>query len=196
MTRSTDVLIPLEERPQIANRTPDCIFVSVHFNASSENGLASGFEVYSVTPRGAPSTAEQELSLGDLRNEPGNAADVPSGALATCVYSSLLGNIPQADRGLKNARFAVLRLATVPAILIEGGFLSNNSDSSLVASAVWRSKLAEAIADGIDNYKNLAEHKQRPKTVADYRRVDPGHAPLRDVSDASGVVATKKPASN
>ena len=196
MTRSTDVLIPLEDRPQVANRTPDSIFVSVHFNASSENGLASGFEVFSVTPRGAPSTAAEELSLGDLRNEPGNAVDVPSSALATCVYYSLLGNIPQADRGVKNARFAVLRLSTVPAILIEGGFLSSLNDSSLVASAAWRNKLAEAIADGIDNYKNLAEHKLRPKTVADYRKVAPDHVTLRDVTDASSAVAPKKPASN
>ena len=196
MTRTTDVLIPLEERPQVANRIPDSIFVSVHFNASSENGQASGFEVFSIAPRGAPSTAEEGLSLSDLRNEPGNVADVTSGALATCVYYSLLGNIPQADRGLKNARFAVLRLATVPAILIEGGFLSNLSDSSLVASAAWRTKLAEAIADGIDNYKNLAEHKQRPKTVADYRRIAPDHVTLRDVTDASSVVTPKKPASN
>lgn len=196
MTRSTDVLIPLEERPQIANPIPDSIFVSVHFNSSSQNGQASGFEVYSITPRGAPSTAEDQLSLHDLRNEPGNVTDVASGALATCVYYSLLGNIPQADRGIKNARFAVLRLATVPAILIEGGFLSNASDSSLVASAAWRSKLAEAIADGIDNYKNVAEHKQRPKMVADYRRIAPEHVMLRDMTDASGVVAPGKPAGN
>jgi N-acetylmuramoyl-L-alanine amidase len=193
MTRSTDVLIPLEERPMVANVTPDSIFVSVHFNSSSQNGQASGFEVFSVTPRGAPSTAAEALSLGDLRNEPGNATDVQSGALATCVYYSLLGNIPQADRGLKNARFAVLRLATVPAILIEGGFLSNNTDSSLVASAAWRTKLAEAIADGIDNYKNLAEHKQRPKTIADYRRIAPDHVTLRDMTDASSAVTAKKP---
>ena len=196
MTRSTDVLIPLEERPQVANKIPDSIFVSVHFNASSENGQASGFEVFSVTPRGAPSTAEEELSLGNLRNEPGNVADVQSGALATCVYYSLLGNIPQYDRGLKNARFAVLRLSTVPAILIEGGFLSNVSDSSLVASAAWRSKLAEAIADGIDNYKSVAEKKVRPKSVADFRRITPDHITLRDMSDASNTVTPKKPVGN
>ncbi len=189
MTRTTDVLIPLEERPQLANRTPDSIFVSVHFNASSENGQASGFEVFSITPRGAPSTADEEIGLRDLRSEPGNVIDVQSGALATCVYHSLLGNIPQADRGVKNARFAVIRLATVPAILIEGGFLSSVSDSSLVASAAWRTKLAEAIVDGIDSYKNLAERKLPPRTVADYRRVAPGNVTLRDVTDASSATA-------
>jgi len=192
MTRSTDVLIPLEERPQVANRTPDSVFVSVHFNASSENGLASGFEVFSITPRGAPSTADEALSLRDVRSEPGNVADVQSGALATCVYHSLLGNIPQADRGIKNARFAVIRLATVPAILIEGGFLSSTSDSSLVASAAWRTKLAEAIVDGVDSYKNLAERKQMPKMVADYRRVAPGSVTLREMTDASNSVKPKE----
>jgi N-acetylmuramoyl-L-alanine amidase len=197
MTRTTDVLIPLEERPQIANRIPDSIFVSVHFNASSENGQASGFEVFSITPRGAPSTADEGgLTLRDVRSEPGNVIDVPSSALATCVYHSLLGNIPQADRGIKSARFAVIRLATVPAILIEGGFLSSVSDSSLVASPAWRSKLAEAIVEGIDSYKNLAERKQRPKMVADYRRVAPGNVSLRDVTDASTTATPKTPASN
>lgn len=199
MTRSTDVLVPLDDRPLVANRIPDSIFVSVHFNASSENGQASGFEVFSVTPRGAPSTADNMLSIRDLRSEPGNVTDVQSGALATCVYHSLLGNIPQADRGIKTARFAVIRLATVPAILIEGGFLSSVSDSSLTASPAWRTKLAESIVEGIDSYKNLAERHQAPRMVADYRRVAPGSVTLRDmteVSSASGVQPRETPARN
>lgn len=187
MTRTNDVFIPLEERPKVANRIPDSIFVSVHFNASSQNGLASGFEVFSITPRGAPSTDEEQLSLRDIRSEPGNVIDVPSGALATCVYHSLLGNVPEGDRGIKHARFAVIRLATVPAILIEGGFLSSRSDSSLVGAAAWRQKLAEAIADGIDSYKNLAERRQAPRVVADYRRIAPVNVTLRDMTDASGA---------
>ncbi len=187
MTRTTDVLIPLEERPKVANAIPDSIFVSVHFNASSENGQATGFEVFSITPRGAPSTADDALTLRDIRSEPGNVIDVPSRVLATCVYHSILGNIPEGDRGIKNARFAVIRLATVPAILIEGGFLSTRSDSSLVGSAAWRSKLAEAIVEGVDGYKNLAERKIRPRTVADYRRIAPGSVMLRELTDASNA---------
>ena len=185
MTRTTDVLIPLEERPKVANNIPDSIFVSVHFNASSENGQATGFEIFSITPRGAPSTSDDELTLRDVRNEPGNAVDVPSRLLAMSVYHSILGNIPEGDRGIKNARFAVIRLATVPAILIEGGFLSTRSDSSLVGSAAWRSKLAEAIVEGIDGYKELAERKIRPRLAADYRRIVPSSVMLRELSDAS-----------
>jgi len=186
LTRDSDVFIPLEERPRAANRMQNAIFVSVHFNCSMENDSASGFEVFALTPRGAPSTSDDVLSLRDLRSEPGNVVDVQSSALAASVYHSLLGNIPEADRGLKRARFAVIRLATVPSILVEGGFLSNPSDSMLIANPEWRGKLADAIVTGIDGYKRLAENKEPPKLVADYRRELPSSVTLRD----SGTVQT------
>jgi len=56
MTRETDVFIPLEVRARIANATKDSIFVSIHFNATGSNPAATGFEIFSLTPRGAPST--------------------------------------------------------------------------------------------------------------------------------------------
>ena len=182
LTRDSDVFIPLEERPLVANRMANSIFVSVHFNSSSENGAASGFEVFALTPRGAPSTADQNLSIRDLRSEPGNPVDVQSAALAGSVYHSLLGNIPQVDRGVKRARFAVIRLATVPSILVEGGFLSNPGDALLISNAAWRAKLADAIVMGIGNYKKLAEEKVPPKLVADYRRTLPSSITLRDTA--------------
>lgn len=180
MTRDSDVFIPLEERPRAANRMPNSIFVSVHFNSCTENPSASGFEVFALTPRGAPSTSDDALTLRDLRSEPGNVVDVQSAALAASVYHSLLGNIPQVDRGVKRARFAVIRLATVPSILIEGGFLSNPSDSLLVANPEWRTKLADAIVTGIEGFKLLAETKQPPRLLADYRRGLPSSVTLRD----------------
>jgi N-acetylmuramoyl-L-alanine amidase len=73
------------------------------------------------------------------------------------------------DRGLKQARFAVLRLCTVPATLVECGFVSNPDEVSLINSAAWRARVAEAIANGIDGYKLLAEKRLTPKRVADYR---------------------------
>ena len=182
LTRDSDVFIPLEERPRAANQMPNSIFVSVHFNSSIENPSASGFEVFALTPRGAPSTADDMLTLRDLRSEPGNVVDVQSSALAASVYHSLLGNIPQVDRGVKRARFAVIRLATVPSILVEGGFLSNESDSMLIANPEWRTKLANAIVMGIDGYKRLAETKEPPKLLADYRRELPSSVTLRDTS--------------
>ncbi|MEI9895505.1 MAG: N-acetylmuramoyl-L-alanine amidase [Chthoniobacter sp.] len=170
MTRATDVFIPLEQRPAVANAIPNSIFVSIHFNSSSTNADARGFEIFSIAPRGAPSTNDSGPRERDLREEPGNAVDMPSGALAGSVFHALLGQVPMVDRGVKHARFAVLRLCTQPAVLIECGFVSNNAESTLISSSAWRAHVADAIVDGVANYRVLAERKTRPKVIADYRR--------------------------
>jgi N-acetylmuramoyl-L-alanine amidase len=170
MTRSTDVFIPLEQRPAVANNIANSIFVSIHFNSSTSNADARGFEIFSMAPRGAPVTNDSRPSERDLRAEPGNAVDLPSSALAGSVYHALLGHVPMLDRGIKHARFAVLRRCTVPAVLVECGFVSNQAESTLISSSAWRSSVAEAIVDGVENYKMLAEKKSRPKVIADYRR--------------------------
>jgi len=170
MTRATDVFIPLEQRPAVANHIPNSIFVSIHFNSSSTNLDARGFEIFSIAPRGAPSTNDIVPRERDLREEPGNAVDLPSGALAGSVFHALLGQVPMVDRGVKCARFAVLRLCTQPAILIECGFVSNNAESTLISSSAWREHVANAIVDGVGSYKELAERKTRPRVIADYRR--------------------------
>ena len=170
MTRTDDTFIPLEQRPVAANRTPHSIFVAIHFNdAPFADPGASGFEIYSITPRGEPSTADSTLSLHDLRDEPGNVTDTQSLALSASIYHSLLGNIPQVDRGVKHARFAVIRLAQVPAVLIEGGFVSSTTEGRLIATPAYRQKLAEAVVTGIEGFKTLAEHKVPPKLLAAYR---------------------------
>ncbi len=179
LTRASDIFIPLEERPAIANRIPNSIFVSIHFNSSSSNADARGFEIFSIAPRGAPATNDWVPSERDLREEPGNAVEQPSGALAGCVFHALLGQVPMVDRGLKHARFAVLRRCERPAVLVECGFVSNPAESSLISSGAWRARIAEAVVDGVENYRALAETKQRPKTLADYRRSAAGHLPLR-----------------
>jgi hypothetical protein len=64
----------------------------------------------------------------------------------------------------------VLRLTEVPAVLVEGGFLTERGESRLIAKKEWRGKLAQAISVGIENYRSLAVKKQRPMLVADFRR--------------------------
>ena len=170
MTRSTDVFIPLEQRPAVANRIANSIFVSIHYNSSNQNADARGFEIYSIAPRGAPATNDSKPSDRDLREEPGNAFELPSGALAGSVFHALLGQVPMVDRGLKHARFAVLRLCERPAVLVECGFVSNAAESTLISSGSWRERVANAVVDGVEGYRALAETKLRPKVIADYRR--------------------------
>jgi N-acetylmuramoyl-L-alanine amidase len=206
MTRENDVFLPLELRAHIANQTRDSIFVSIHFNATS-NRDATGFEIFSLTPRGAPSTADDALALSFINMQAGNAVDAQSFELSAAVYHSMLGHIPEFDRGIKRARFAVLRLTKIPAILVEGGFLSETNDSNLVANPAWRGKLAEAISVGIENYRNVTEKKQRPMLAADYRAQDAGGITVLDLaqpparlenSPVPGIVpvSNPEPASN
>jgi len=204
LTRENDVFLPLELRARIANATRDSIFVSLHFNATS-NTAANGFEIFSLTPRGAPSTADDALALSFVNMQAGSAVDAQSFALSASVYHSMLGHIPDFDRGIKRARFAVLRHTKIPAILVEGGFLSEVSDSKLVANPLWRQKLARALCLGIENYRDVAEKKQRPMLAADYWAqnaneisvLDLAQPPARlDTLPATGTIAVAIPESD
>jgi N-acetylmuramoyl-L-alanine amidase len=184
MTREGDYFVPLEVRAKIANSARNSIFVSIHFNATNDDPNASGFEIFSFTPRGAPSTSDTNVNEKSFNMQPGSSVDAQSMALSACIYHSVLGQLREYDRGIKRARFAVLRLTKVPAVLIECGFLTEGGESKLISNKDWRSKLAAAIGAGIENYQELPVKKQPPMLVADYRRqakptpepaaVDPG----------------------
>jgi N-acetylmuramoyl-L-alanine amidase len=182
LTRENDVFIPLHMRARIANATKDSIFVSLHFNATDANRDATGFEIFSLTPRGAPSTDDNALSLHFVNMQAGSAVDAQSFALSATVFHSMLGHLPEIDRGIKRARFAVLRHTKIPAILVEGGFLSETASSKRVADPAWREKFAEALSIGIENYRNLVEKKQRPMLVAEYRAQAAGEITVVDLA--------------
>lgn len=184
LTRNTDSFVELADRAAIANRQKNSIFVSLHFNAADANQSANGFEIYCVTPRGAPSTAYEQIHTRDMVEENGNEHDIHSFALANAIYHSMHGSLEMFDRGVKRARFAVIRLAEVPSVLIEGGFLTNASDARKVASKQWRDNYAASIARGILEYKKLAELHVAPREVTAYRN---------PTATARPVAETKKP---
>ena len=186
MTREGDYFVPLEVRAKIANSASNSIFVSVHFNATNDDPNATGFEIFSFTPRGAPSTSDANLTARSFNMQPGSSVDAQSMALSACIYHSLLGHLPEYDRGIKRARFAVLRLTKVPAVLIEGGFLTERGESKLISNKDWRAKLAGAIGIGIENYQALPIKKQPPMIVADYRR-ETKSAPVEPVNQEGTV---------
>jgi N-acetylmuramoyl-L-alanine amidase len=171
ITRSRDQFIPLEQRPAMANKLGEgTIFVSVHFNAAAtRNSLATGFEVFSLTPRGAPNSHDTYLTRRSFSAERGHRNDHANHLLATAIQHAKLGRVPMFDRGVKRARFAVLRGAAVPAVLIEGGFMSNPRDSRMLHSVEWRTRLAESVAMGILEYVKLTKEGVRPKSLAQYR---------------------------
>ena len=80
----------------------------------------------------------------------------------------------------------MLRLTKVPAVLIEGGFLTEGGESKLISNKDWRAKLAGAIGIGIENYQALPIKKQPPMLVADYRR-ETKSAPVEPVAQEGSV---------
>lgn len=159
MTRDSDVAVSLASRVRIANKYPDAIFISIHFNAG--NSRANGIETFTVSPVGVPHMG-RDVRAGDFRAVPGNVMDSASIALATAVHSRALlylnsnsmGNdFDIEDRGIKRARYNVLTGIKIPAILFEGGFLSNRSEATKVHSSAYQKTLAIAIARAVDVYK-------------------------------------------
>ncbi len=168
MTRNSDVFIPLESRPAVASRQARSIFVSIHFNDASWRPAASGIEIFCIPPRGTPPTGQEKTLARDLQSVPGYDLEPQNFALANAIFHSMRGRVPLVDRGVKRARFKVLQLAKVPAVLIEAGFLTNPTESRKIAAASWRDTMADAIAAGILEYQKLASHKSAPRTVVEW----------------------------
>lgn len=128
MTRPTNAFISLDKRVSISNSKRDAIFVSIHFN-SAQNKQAQGIETFFYT-------AKSEL-------------------LAHLVHENLIHKPRTENRGVKHRGFRVIKSARHPAILVEGGFLSNRKECRLSASKAHRQKVAEAIGWAILRYRKV-----------------------------------------
>jgi len=152
LTRTQDKLVDLSERPLIAHQRGADLFVSLHYNSASS--AVKGIEVYCVTPSGFNSSNEGGGKSSDP-TYPGNEQNDRNVLLAYQIQKSLVRSLPFEDRGMKRSRFEVLRQARLPAILVEGGFMSNSGDAAKIYDAEFRKKMARAIVDGILTYKGV-----------------------------------------
>jgi N-acetylmuramoyl-L-alanine amidase len=133
MTRATDNFVPLPRRVEIAQQAQGNIFVSIHFN-SSRSPEAQGIEVFFFDSKENRTRASASRKLADS------------------VLSRVIRRTSAHSRGVKKGNFYVIRETTMPAILIEGGFISNLDERSLLKSRDYQEKIARGIADGIDAY--------------------------------------------
>ena len=150
MTRSSDVYPSLGQRVSFANRIPDAIFVSIHFN-SFVNSTAKGIETYALSPRGSGTHNSRGVRNNFLE---GNRRDSENIALATAVHAAVMKKTQAEDRGIKRDRFTVLAGLSMPAVLLEGGFLSNPAEAKKIASTSYLSIISQGIANGIVTYRN------------------------------------------
>ncbi len=126
LTRNSDFELDLQPRVDIAERANATVFVSIHSNAISlSRPDVNGLETY-------------YYSSG--RN------------LARAIHSSVLRSTDLRDRGVRQARFYVLRNTSMPAVLVETGFITGREDSARFRSNAAREQIADAIAQGIIDY--------------------------------------------
>lgn len=128
LTRQRDVFIPLGDRPAVSNAISKSIFVSIHFNYVSYAGPA-GTETWYF------SSAGQQL--------------------AAQIQNAVATGLGTPNRGVKFARFKVLRDSIVPAALVEGGFISTGNDRTRVLDPRYRQRLAELVGEGILRFRRL-----------------------------------------
>lgn len=156
LTRETDITVPLEQRPALANAAPRIALLSIHFNAGTPD--ASGVETWYSWPKKPEVMAR--LHNADGLPEPGVMTD-DGQRLAQAVQLAVTAKTGARDRGIKNREDLAMTSRTVcPAVLIECGFLSNGTESRKIQDATYRRKLVQGIADGYEAW--LKERKNLP----------------------------------
>lgn len=132
LTRSRDIFLSLDKRSSIANDTKSKLFVSIHYNAF-KNPQASGIEVF-------------YCSKGNKWRQN------HSKQLATHVLNGMIAATGAKNRGVKTGNFHVIRETNMPAILIEGGFITNPEEHSHLSDQKYLETMARSIAEGIEKY--------------------------------------------
>jgi N-acetylmuramoyl-L-alanine amidase len=126
LTRRSDYFVSLPGRMQMANKHRNAIFISIHYNYTWKQQV-SGIETF-------------------YHNQ-------QSHQLAKDVHRGMMSRVKVVDRGVKYARYYVIRNTTMPAILVEGGFVSNSNERSRMKTAWFRDAVARGVADGVQRYR-------------------------------------------
>ena len=151
LTRDRDRFVTLEERSRIAGYVHGDLFVSIHANASRDPAV-SGLETFVTPAQGFPSTTSDEPGRLGQTAHAGNRFEAENLLLAYYLHRGLVSYAAGGDRGIKRARYQVLRDAPCPAALVECGFLSNRTEADKLDSRSYRDLVADALARGIMTY--------------------------------------------
>ncbi|HVR30979.1 MAG TPA: N-acetylmuramoyl-L-alanine amidase [Thermoanaerobaculia bacterium] len=176
LTRSEDADLPLDTRTALANQIQGDLFISIHLNASpatSAHGaetyflaiqpsderarLAAEAENRSAQAAGRATSSGEEglqLLLWDLAQSQHLAA---SQRLATLIQDELNRALGLPDRGVRQAPFAVLMGATMPAVLLELGFISNPAEEARLLDPAYRADLLDAVARAVVRFKSILD---------------------------------------
>ena len=170
LTRSEDIDKALEERTAFANNLKADLFISIHANAYRGRGVR-GAETFFLSDKATDDEARRLVAIenGTLDLQGPAAVDddlqmllwdmaqtaylAESAVLAEMIQVGLNDLAGTADRGIKQAPFRVLRGATMPAVLVEVGFLSNPAEERQLADPRYRQRVAEVLYDSLNQYR-------------------------------------------
>ncbi|MCM2317011.1 MAG: N-acetylmuramoyl-L-alanine amidase [Thermoanaerobaculia bacterium] len=211
LTRNSDEAIPLTQRTAIANEYQADLFLSIHLNSSLRKG-AQGTETYFLSL-----DASDELSrqVAERENEADTAPSpaAPEGDLkfilwdlaqqeylkessdlAETIQDELSKATNTENRGVKQAPFRVLIGATMPAALVEVGFISNPDEESKLTSSEHQDKLVAAIVGAVERFKNQYESRigvtPAPSVGAPAPAATPAPTPAAPVTTAPPTAST------
>jgi N-acetylmuramoyl-L-alanine amidase len=169
LTRRTDHFVSLEERTAIANREGADLFLSIHANASASaqvGGVETYFLNFATTARATSVAARENATSGQAMNALpdfvkaialNNKLD-ESRDFATYVQRAMIqklkgGNTAVRDLGVKQAPFVVLIGASMPSVLAEVSFLTNEQEARLLRGESYRQRIAEALCQAVQKYQ-------------------------------------------
>lgn len=133
MTREEDKFVSLDKRAMIANEKNPVIFVSIHYN-SAPSANAEGIEVFYYQ------SLENKIRTAKSKK------------LAQVILRHTVDNTKAKSRGVKQGNYAVIRETKMPAILIEGGFVTNEAEMQKLKDPEYLRRLAWGISKGIEEY--------------------------------------------
>ena len=164
LTRSDDRYVSLQDRAAVANAQPACVFVSIHFDEGGRSE-ATGIETfYAAHPISLPERVASWLPL--LQRTSTEPPNVESQSLATFIQESLVAYTQAVDRGTRPEQFFVIAKVRHPAVLVEGGFLTNKDDVAKLANDDYREQMALAICEGIVRYRETLQQERTPLAVS------------------------------
>ena len=168
LTRTGDTYVSLADRAAIANAQRNCVFISIHFDDAARPA-ATGVETY-YAPHQISNSTRVLSWLPFLQRTSLESANVESQSLAAFIQEALVTHTQAVNRGTTSQQFFVIANVRHPAVLVEGGFLTNADEMNKLATGDYREQIAAAISDGVIRYREGLQQQQTPLVVKFPRR--------------------------
>ena len=163
LTRTGDTYVSLADRAALANAQRNCVFISIHFDDAARPA-ATGVETYYAAHQISNSTRVASW-LPFLQRTSLEAANAESQSLAAFIQEALVTRTQAVNRGTTSQQFFVIANVRHPAVLVEGGFLTNADEMNKLATGDYREQIAAAISDGLMRYREVLQQQRTPLAV-------------------------------